>query len=118
MAARGYPRAATSAHLVSVAAAGPSDVWAVGQRDIGSRWRSLAVHWDGRAWSVVPTWRPPLGVHTDYEAVSVGGPNDVWVSGFRYDTGTGEGQSVVDHWDGLRWKRVHGLDDVLSGGVD
>jgi hypothetical protein len=106
-----------SAELVAVAAAGPADVWAVGQRDIGSRWRSFAVHWDGTAWSVVPTWRPPDDVHTDYEAVSVAGPDDVWVSGFRYDISTGQGQSIVDHWDGLRWTRVRGLDDVFSEGV-
>jgi hypothetical protein len=106
-----------SAVLVSVTAAGPSDVWAVGQRDIGSLWKSLAVHWDGTAWAVVRTWRPPADVHTDYEAVSVGAPDDVWASGFRYDSASGEGKSIVDHWDGRRWRRVHGLDDVVSEGV-
>jgi hypothetical protein len=106
-----------SAKLVSVAASGPSDVWAVGQRDIGSRWMSFVVHWDGKSWSVVSTWRPPLGVHTDYEAVSAGSSGDVWVSGFRYNTRSGIGQSIVDHWNGRSWARVRGLEDIFSEGV-
>src|SRR6478752_4582222 len=42
-----------STQLVSVSANGPADVWAVGQRAFGSLWRSIAVHWDGSAWTVM-----------------------------------------------------------------
>src|SRR5262249_18448936 len=42
--------------LYGVAAAGPDDVWAVGQQvGAGGPERSLVEHWNGTRWSVVPS---------------------------------------------------------------
>lgn len=42
--------------LNAVAVVSPTDAWAVGmRRDDAGRARTLAMRWDGRAWSTVPT---------------------------------------------------------------
>ena len=42
--------------LYSVSARTPSDIWAVGdQQGADGKFRTLAEHWDGQQWSVVPT---------------------------------------------------------------
>src|SRR5438093_347434 len=45
--------------LYSVEAIGPDDVWAVGSyRDGSDVLQTLAAHWDGEAWTVVPSPNP------------------------------------------------------------
>ena len=67
--------------LRDVAVAAPDDAWAVGWRIAGSHYRTLAQHWDGSTWSVVPT--PGLGsgdaVLTGVAALS---SQDVWSVGW------------------------------------
>jgi len=58
--------------LNAVAIVSPTDVWAVGEAT-GSQ--SLAEHWDGMAWSIVP--RPNLQTHTDMKGVAARASTDV-----------------------------------------
>ncbi|HWD71380.1 MAG TPA: alkaline phosphatase family protein [Actinomycetota bacterium] len=75
-------------HLYGVAAAGPDDVWAVGQQlGATSPDQPLAEHWDGHAWSVVATPALPAGTNALY---SVGaGPAGVFAAGESDDDVTG-----------------------------
>jgi hypothetical protein len=73
--------------VTAMAALSPSDVWAVGTQNPegaglpGSL--NLAAHWNGKAWTVVPT--PNLGNSVSQEDVPTGvtatSANDVWASG-------------------------------------
>ncbi|GGK53052.1 hypothetical protein Ppa06_05860 [Planomonospora parontospora subsp. parontospora] len=85
-----------AAALVDVAVAGPRDVWAVGyQASAEDREGSPAVvRWDGDRWREVPLG----GGHGLFrvEAVSAGGPDDVWIAG------NGEG-AVAGRWNGGAW---------------
>ena len=74
---------------VAVWGSGANDIWLVG--------RSVAQHWDGRAWTAVRTntLAPLWGVWGS-------GPNDVWAVG---EMGT------IVHWNGVVWA------PVASGGV-
>jgi hypothetical protein len=76
-----------------VAAVASDDVWAVGGGQGG-----IIEHWDGAAWSVVPT--PSVGLVDDtLDAVAATGPDDAWA------VGTGGRVPVVERWDGSRWTR-------------
>jgi hypothetical protein len=90
--------------LFSATATGAGDVWAVGeQQDLAGRFATLAEHYDGHGWSVVPTPNPGTsGNHLD--AVAADGPDDVWAVGQRNDA-TSDGP-LVEHWDGRQWSVV------------
>jgi Phosphoesterase family len=87
--------------LFSAAATGPADVWAVGQRQSGDgTFATLAEHWDGRMWTVVPT-PDPGDSGNQLTGVAANGPDDVWAVGQRNDR---EGdRPLAEHWDGYRW---------------
>lgn len=74
------------------AAAGPGDVWALG--DAGAR-----LHYDGTAWSEVSE---PLHGNGGLWATS---DSDVWVA--RYDG--------ISHWDGATWTDVAGVSGFYNG---
>jgi hypothetical protein len=62
--------------LNAVSAASPTDVWAVGTQG----GRALAEHWDGTAWSFVPT--PTIsGTSIVLKGVTAVGPHDAWFVG-------------------------------------
>jgi len=100
--------------LVSVAAVGANDVWAVGFDTMNSRGRRpLAEHWDGTAWSVVPTPNP--GGPSGFASVAARGTDDVWAVGYKNPAEA----PIAEHWDGSRWSFVDvghaGRNAVLTG---
>ena len=87
--------------LYSASAVSPDNVWAVGDQEApGGPFETLAEHWDGHTWSVVPTPDPGSAGNHLY-GVSAVGPNDVWAVGQRLD-GNGD-SALIEHWDGRRW---------------
>lgn len=97
-----------SAQLLSLSGEAADDVWAVGERNAGSRVRWYAVRFDGTSWTNVPTTRPPAHVYTRTRVVSVVDARDVWVTAFEYDAITQRGHNLLEHWDGERWTEVAG----------
>lgn len=102
-----------------------NDVWAVGHADvrgfIGSR--SLAMHWDGSAWRIVPT--PNFGGQfdaNDLTGVAAVSADDVWAVGtFQNNDVGGRFRALTLHWDGRRWNAVRNdcgssLSDVTAFG--
>lgn len=79
-----------------------NDVWAVGESENSSyQTQSLAEHWNGSAWSVVPT---PQIFRSQFTAVSAASSTDVWAIGT-----SGGGQQDVpftEHWNGKTWSVV------------
>ena len=96
---------AANTTLADVAAIGPSDVWAVGRSSCpGIRpARTLAEHWNGTAWSIVPTPNPSPEFDT-LSAVAAVSSTDVWAIGSIVQSGTGSGLAM--HWDGAGWAVV------------
>ncbi|MGH2595399.1 MAG: hypothetical protein ACRDH7_05500 [Actinomycetota bacterium] len=80
------------------------DVWAVGGYGQGAPGRTLIEHWDGTAWTVVPS--PNKGPYpnslTDVVAVA---PVDAWAIGTWF-TKAFVDRTLVLHWDGTKWRRV------------
>jgi hypothetical protein len=94
--------------LTSVSAITADDVWAVGlTRDIdwGIPGRPLIEHWDGAAWSVVPSPDPPLWYENDLWGVAAIASNDVWAVGAHGLDPTMD-PPLAEHWDGTRWRAV------------
>ena len=115
-----------TAQLHKVAAISSNDVWAVGHivANQGMN-QTLAEHWDGGQWSIVPS--PNMGeggTHPNYLlSVATVSPNDVWAVGY-YISGTGTlgyDYTLTEHWDGGQWSIVPSpnptseLNNVLEG---
>jgi hypothetical protein len=87
--------------LTGVRALGPCNVWAVGfyQNVNDGQILSLAVHWNGTAWKVMPTPDPdPHG--NVLSAVGAATINDAWAVG---ETGS---NSFILHWNGSFWTQT------------
>jgi hypothetical protein len=83
--------------LTAVTAAGPHDVWALGEKNA-----PFATHWDGTQWTIVPAPEMvSLSVFvTDIAAVS---RTDVWLTGQFGAAGLdGDRRPLMEHWDGIR----------------
>jgi plastocyanin len=84
--------------LVDVRAIASDDVWAVGEywRVSDAKMHALFMHWDGAAWSLVPSYAPPSGSYL-YGMDAVG--SDLWAVGW---TGN-QDATLAERWNGSRW---------------
>jgi hypothetical protein len=102
--------------LEDVVTLGPDDAWAVGWSGSPSSLddTSVAMHWDGQSWTVVPTPQPG-GTSVDrLLAVDALGSNDVWATGVYWDAQTDQ-YSVILHWNGTSWSVVPHTCDTYGG---
>lgn len=89
--------------LAGVRARSASDAWAVGSFFNGTAFRTLALHWNGSAWSQVTT-PDPSASDNELEAVAPVSAREAWAVGF--DTLRGASQTLILHWNGSSWKQV------------
>jgi hypothetical protein len=84
----------------------PTDVWAVGDQGVtDSSSSTLIEHWNGTAWSIVPS--PAPGSDSDLTGVTTSNAaNDVWAVGYYDPTGTAQGQTLTLNWNGTAWVTV------------
>jgi plastocyanin len=86
-----------------ISALSAGDIWAVGSYGPSGSGRTLIVHWNGTAWSVVPS--PNVGTSENRLIGAAGvSPGDVWAVGFYGASGTE--QTLIEHWDGTAWSVV------------
>ncbi len=87
----------------------PTDVWAVGESsDRGSTTegeQTLIEHFDGSAWTIVPSPNPAHGLRSANILTSVSGtgPDDIWAAGYDFDPTTDTIEFLFEHWDGSSW---------------
>ncbi len=86
--------------LAAVATVSASDVWAVGsaENSLGND-QPLAEHWDGAAWSIVPTPTVVTGHLSGLAAISSA---DVWAGGSMLLSARGN-EAQFEHWNGRKW---------------
>jgi hypothetical protein len=87
-------------YLNDVAAVSADDAWAVGA---GMFNRALIEHWDGAAWTRVPS--PALGRAGSLHAVAATSPGNAWAVGGTVCPGRGL-VTVTEHWNGRTWTLV------------
>jgi hypothetical protein len=104
------PSVGTDRNLLNgVAATSAKDAWAVGYYDPGNPgetdYQTLIEHWDGTSWTVVPSPSPGGPDHANWlYSVAATSPTNAWAVG-DFDNGTSL-QTLIEHWNGSRWKRV------------
>jgi hypothetical protein len=100
----------------------PADVWAVGgsadniPMQGGTTTSTLIEHWNGTAWSVVPSLSP--GADNGLGGVTTSNAsNDVWAVGYQVSA-SGSTQTLTLNWNGAAWTTVaspdNGSPSVLS----
>src|SRR5262249_52260409 len=84
--------------LGEAAAIAANDIWGVGGMpgSNGSGKQTLAEHFNGTSWSVVPTSAPAS--NPMFTGVAAAASNDVWVVGDGND-----GNAFIEHWNGTSW---------------
>ena len=96
--------AGAQAFLRGVAATSASNAWAVGAYypvTQGSQGRTFILHWNGRAWSRVPSPNMGTGVNALGSVTATSGSN-AWAAGVFY----GEtDHTLILHWNGRAWAR-------------
>jgi hypothetical protein len=83
------------------------NAWAVGGAIIGGYSKTLALHWDGRHWTVVPT-PTPLG-DGNLLGVAASWSQNIWTVGQTSKTQSGPHfQTLVQHWNSIyqRWSVI------------
>jgi hypothetical protein len=89
--------------LNGVAAAAPSNVWAVGFHTAANgAFLTLIEHWNGTSWSASPS-PSPSGTANILNAVAATGPADVWAVGYQNGGGS---QPLIEHYNGTSWSTV------------
>jgi hypothetical protein len=97
--------------LYAVDATSSTDAWAVGYANgssgvNGSPRTTLALRWNGSAWSVVPTPNPGVSYRTlaGIEALTT---TNAWAVGYYYETlSPAFLDALVLHWTGTAWTQV------------
>jgi hypothetical protein len=110
------PEGQTMMSLLSVDAASAHDVWSVGWSTNGTQEVTLAEHWNGRTWKIVPTPNPDSGNAAYLSGVTVVSANDVWAAG-SYGISSEDGSSystLLEHWNGRKWRIVPSPNPVGS----
>jgi hypothetical protein len=87
-------------HLKGVASLSSNDVWAVGfyTDNAAGTFNTLAMHWNGSAWTITPTPNPSSSTNQLKKVVALT-TNDVWAVG-------GHGRSYTLRWNGAAWSQV------------
>ena len=102
-------------HLNAVDGVSANDLWAVGHTRNGDYAvaEPLALHWNGSAWSIVPT---PTANDATLEGVVALASDDVWAVGFDVLGRPALHVPFALHWDGRSWTRVDAPSPTPQGG--
>lgn len=89
--------------LAGLWAGSASDVWAVGLQPGGAcQYRTMTEHWNGSAWTVIPS-PSNLAVNSTLAAASGSASDDVWAIGGTGCPGVQSGRTLALHWNGTGW---------------
>jgi hypothetical protein len=96
---------AGSAVLSGVSAISPANAWAVGRfTNSANVGQTFIVHWNGTAWSQVPSPNPgPNG--DQLTSVSAVSPANIWAVG-NETTSASVPKTLILHWNGTAWSQV------------
>ena len=98
--------ATNTAAFGGIKANSPTDVWAVGSLAVpDSSSSTLIEHFNGTAWSVVPS--PSPGNFAGLSGVTTSNAaNNVWAVGSDENPATGTFQTLTENWNGTSWSVV------------
>jgi hypothetical protein len=100
----------------SIVANSPTDVWAVGGsgdnalEQGGSPSTTLIEHWNGSAWSIVPSPSPGTGDNLTGVTTS-NASSSIWAVGHDTPSGATSAQTLTLNWNGTAWTTVTSPDN-------
>jgi hypothetical protein len=84
-----------------------SDCWAVGSVNEGISGVTLAQHWNGTAWVIVPSPNAPDSPNTAFAGVTCNSTSDCWAVGYAVSaTDSSVYESFISRWNGVAWVPV------------
>jgi hypothetical protein len=95
--------------LYAISALSANDVWAAGYYYTSGEPghdATLIEHWDGSAWSVIPSDNLSFDSNNDLYGITAVAKDDIWAVGGYYNDQTGTTQTLVEHWNGTAWTVV------------
>ena len=100
--------------LQAVSAASSTDVWAVGTEqtsgDVNGD-RTLIEHWNGTAWSVVPSPNPSIEGDNLTGVAAISATN-AWAVGFFENKAQSALLPIILHWDGTSWTLFSNIPNI------
>jgi hypothetical protein len=92
--------------LDAVAAVSASDAWAVGEYFDGTvdSEKILIVHWNGSAWTQVPSPYAGRAQQNQLTGVSATTVRNAWAVGITVSADGTIGEQIAEHWDGRSWR--------------
>jgi hypothetical protein len=101
------PAASSGAGLSAVAAASSRNVWAVGSYSDVTANLTLIEHWNGHAWTQVPSPDPGgTTVSAGFSGVAAISSRSAWAVGSYFATRVRHPKTLIAHWDGHAWTQV------------
>ena len=94
----------TPAELEDISCPTSASCFAVGEHDISIGSGAFAVRWNGASWSLQTTPVPSGTYYAGFLGVSCASSTSCFAVGFY--SGTGDGKSLIDRWDGTSWTTV------------
>ena len=91
--------------LHDVVAISPTNAWAVGTVATKRTHRTVVMHWDGEVWVLVRSANPSVQFQ-DLSGVTARSPRRVWAVGTYYDASASRLRTLVERWDGQRFRKV------------
>ncbi len=89
--------------LNAVVALSTTNAWAAGTHTAANgAFVTLVEHWNGSAWSVVPSPSPSATANV-LNGIAATGPSDIWAVG---DQNGSASQPLIEHWNGSAWSVV------------
>jgi hypothetical protein len=99
--------------LAGLAVVASDDIWAVGRYNSGrpptaTGRDTLALHWNGSAWSIVPTPNPTWSGADFFtlEDAEWSSSTEVWAVGYAADFASLKSTTLIERWNGSKWRIV------------
>lgn len=103
------PQLGRTGALRGIAALSDSDIWIVGDSGTVVPTKTVAMHFDGQQWTVVPVPVPLNGKVHDLrlgQGITAIATNDIWAVGNFASSSSVIERTLTEHWDGHSWKIV------------
>src|SRR6185437_6051540 len=100
------PNPGSGGLLFAVDAMSPANALAVGEEAQPDQLTTLALHWDGKAWIRVATSNPGSSGEDELNGVTFTSPGTAWAAGDSGSIGGFDGRSVIEEWNGTRFRAV------------
>jgi hypothetical protein len=98
--------------LIGVTCISASDCWAVGSYNGPAAPQTLTEHWDGSAWSIIPSPSTSPSQYNFLISVACASTSDCWAVGW-YDAPPAA-TALLEHWNGSAWSIVSAPNGATS----